>query len=426
MDKIKKVIWSPVTEDSLEDASQQLLLGELIGLPTETVYGLAADAENALGLKKIFQMKGRPAEHPVIVHISSGSDISYWAKDISLSAQVLMKYFWPGPLTLIFRKKKHVLDLITGGQETVGLRCPNHSIAQKLLRRFARIKKHDNVGLAAPSANYFGKVSPTRAVHVFEEFNGEISVLDGGDCSVGIESTIVDVSSECLSILRPGKISEMDIFSVLEREGLLRKWISREKRDEKKSFIYLKSEQSKEQDVFSCCDFRKTSERVSGCFLSHYAPKTPLYLLNLKKPHIFFYFQKLFLLEDPFASIFLLNEHVIQSEYALLLKPMHEFMKQHVLVKRLQSVALVFTDDTYERISSPRNIDSEKVKFKKVIFSHFSLPSEPNRISFHLYDLLRRLDKLGFDQIWFERPEEQLEYLAVDDRLKRAAKGIIE
>ncbi len=178
-----------------------LRAGGLVAIPTETVYGLAADASNPKALELLYQTKGRPGDHPVIVHLASADQLSQWALDIPPAAHELAHAHWPGPLTLILRRQPHVLDEVTGGQDTVGLRVPGHPLALELLRLFGG-------GLAAPSANRFGHVSPTRAEHVRKEFP-EVPVLDGGPCQVGLESTIVDCTGDTLRVLRPGAI-ELD------------------------------------------------------------------------------------------------------------------------------------------------------------------------------------------------------------------------
>lgn len=193
----------------LDAAIRELAAGELVGLPTETVYGLAADASQADAVAKIFELKGRPKGHPLIVHLHCTEQLSEWAAEISQEAQSLARAFWPGPLTLIVPRSARVLDAVTGGHSTVGLRVPAHPVAQALLEGFAR--SHSGA-LAAPSANRFGRVSPTTAAHVRAEFGDALSlILDGGPCKVGIESTIVDCSRGRPSILRPGEIGRSQI-----------------------------------------------------------------------------------------------------------------------------------------------------------------------------------------------------------------------
>jgi L-threonylcarbamoyladenylate synthase len=185
-------------------------------MPTETVYGLAADAANPKALERLYQVKGRPRAHPVIVHVAGVESIGAWASEVPQAAQELAKAFWPGPLTLVLRRSDRVPDEVTGGAQTVALRAPAHPLAQALLARFAARAGDRPVGLAAPSANRFGRVSPTTAAHVLADVGTDIDlVLDGGSCTIGIESTIVDVSGGQPSILRPGGVSAADIEKVL-------------------------------------------------------------------------------------------------------------------------------------------------------------------------------------------------------------------
>jgi L-threonylcarbamoyladenylate synthase len=182
--------------------------GGLVALPTETVYGLAVDASNTDAVAKMYAAKNRPADHPVIVHLASAGQIREWAIDIPDAAWTLAKAFWPGPMTLILKRAPHVLDAVTGGQDTVGLRVPSHPMAHAVLEAFARARDGKPAGIAAPSANKFGRVSPTTAQHVYDEFGATIDlVLDGGACEVGIESTIVDLSEGEARVLRPGFIT---------------------------------------------------------------------------------------------------------------------------------------------------------------------------------------------------------------------------
>ncbi|MEA5098030.1 MAG: L-threonylcarbamoyladenylate synthase, partial [Burkholderiaceae bacterium] len=180
-------------DDMIRRAAAILESGGLVAFPTETVYGLGADAENPQAVAKIYAAKERPANHPLIVHLAPEADVAYWASEVPEAAKKLIAAFWPGPLTLILKKTAHVPDAATGGQDTVGLRCPSHPVAQALLRAF----KHGQGGVVAPSANKFGHVSPTTAQHVQEEFGDDLAIgliLDGGQSEVGIESTILDLS----------------------------------------------------------------------------------------------------------------------------------------------------------------------------------------------------------------------------------------
>ncbi len=191
------------------DAAKALIDGNLVAFPTETVYGLGADATNQAAVAKIYTVKGRPTDHPLIVHISSITKLNDWARDIPEYANALAKDFWPGPMTLILKKSDLAKNFITGGQATVGLRVPKHPIALELLKEFEKL---GGKGVAAPSANRFGKVSPTTADSVKEELANELSendlILDGGQSEVGLESTIIDCTQSAPRILRPGAITK--------------------------------------------------------------------------------------------------------------------------------------------------------------------------------------------------------------------------
>lgn len=181
--------------------------GDLVAFPTETVYGLGADAWNATAIAKIFETKGRPSDNPLIVHISSIEQLSDFAATIPKSASSLIKKFWPGPLTLVFEKKPEVLDAITAGLNTVAVRMPNHPLALKLIEKTGP--------LVAPSANKSGKPSPTKALHVINDFGNKIPVIDGGSTQIGLESTVLDVTTEVPTILRPGYVAKSEIEECL-------------------------------------------------------------------------------------------------------------------------------------------------------------------------------------------------------------------
>jgi len=192
----------------VQQAVDALCAGELLGLPTETVYGLAADASNENAVAKIFQAKGRPSNHPLIVHVAHADSVKKFASDIPDFAQKLMSQFGPGPLTLILPRQTEMAAAAAGGQNSVGLRCPSHPVAYEVLKACAA---KGVWGLAAPSANLFGRVSPTSAAHVQSEFGDSLLILDGGECEVGIESSIVDCTRGVPVLLRPGQISRNQI-----------------------------------------------------------------------------------------------------------------------------------------------------------------------------------------------------------------------
>ena len=240
---------------SIAQAAQRLLEGGLVAFPTETVYGLGGDAENPQAIERIYAAKGRPSNHPVIVHVAPGADLLHWASSVPEAARRLVDHFWPGPLTLILPRAPNVPAAVAGGQDTIGLRCPSHPVAQALLRAFAALRPSGQGGVAAPSANKFGQVSPTRAAHVRAEFpelnNDALIVLEGGASQVGIESTIIDLSRLQQGVgpvlLRPGHITAEQIAAVLGRPVGL-------------------------PDA--------AAPRVSGSLKAHYAPRTPLRLVK--------------------------------------------------------------------------------------------------------------------------------------------------
>ena len=194
------------SESEIDECVEMLRAGSVIGIPTETVYGLAAIATNSSAINLVFTTKERPTSHPLILHIADVSMLDDWATNISSEARALCKKFWPGPLTLILHKSDKVLTEVTGGRDTVAIRCPNHSVTTKLLKKL-------NDAVVAPSANKFGKVSPTTAQHVVNDLGSDISiVLDGGDCSIGLESTIIDCTTTPPQLLRTGAITAEQIL----------------------------------------------------------------------------------------------------------------------------------------------------------------------------------------------------------------------
>ena len=211
---------SECSTNSLKAAAQSIANGHLVAFPTETVYGLGADATNQSAVAKIYNAKGRPADHPLIVHIASIDVMGEWAEDISEYAINLARDFWPGPMTLIFKRSQLAKDFVTGNQNTVGLRVPNQPIALALLKEFENL---GGKGIAAPSANRFGAVSPTTAQAVKDELENHLDqandvILDGGSCQVGVESTIIDCTSDTPQILRLGAITKE---MIAESTGLL-------------------------------------------------------------------------------------------------------------------------------------------------------------------------------------------------------------
>jgi L-threonylcarbamoyladenylate synthase len=240
--------------DSLAAAARTLKEGSLVAFPTETVYGLGADATNAKAVARIYEVKGRPADHPLIVHIADNKYLEQWISDIPEYAIALARKFWPGPMTLVLHRSELAKDFITGGQDTVGIRIPDNSIALGLLEAFHKL---GGAGVAAPSANRFGQVSPTTANAVQEELGDYLSatdlVLDGGQSLVGVESTIIDCTGELPRILRPGAIT---VEMIEEISGLKISNIAEKNAD----------------------DFKQMDIRVSGSLENHYAPNAKVFL----------------------------------------------------------------------------------------------------------------------------------------------------
>ncbi len=238
---------SNCSASAMADAAANLLAGGLVAFPTETVYGLGADACNADAVARIYIVKGRPADHPLIVHVASMDGLGDWAEDVPGYAISLARDFWPGPMTLVVKRSGLAGDFVTGGQDTVGVRVPNHPVALGLLEAFVRA---GGKGLAAPSANRFGHVSPTSAQAVSDELGDYLAdgdqILDGGACDVGVESTIIDCTGDVPKILRPGAITAQ---MIAESTGL---------------------------EVIGVAD--KSSIRVSGSLEAHYAPAATVVL----------------------------------------------------------------------------------------------------------------------------------------------------
>jgi L-threonylcarbamoyladenylate synthase len=205
------VLLSGHDPQAIERAAEALAAGELVAFPTETVYGLGARADDDRAVAAIFALKGRPSDHPLIVHVAEAADATAFAADLPALAQRLIEAFWPGPLTVIVPRAAGAAQAAAGGQSTIGLRCPAHPVARALL---AAARRHGVPGVAAPSANRFGRISPTRAQHVVDEFGEGLLVLDGGDCDVGIESSIVDCTRAAPVLLRPGQIPRQRIEAV--------------------------------------------------------------------------------------------------------------------------------------------------------------------------------------------------------------------
>jgi L-threonylcarbamoyladenylate synthase len=233
-------------EVTIQQAAKALRDGQLVGLPTETVYGLAANANDDVAVAQIFVAKGRPADHPLIVHVASWEQVPLFAAQVPDFALRLIQAFWPGPLTLILPRQSAVATASAGGQGSIGLRCPSHPVAQAVLRAALALGVH---GVSAPSANRFGRVSPTSAAHVQSELGPDLLILDGGDCAVGIESTIVDCTRGEPVLLRPGQITRVQIEAACDRA------------------------------LLDPADVTQPAPRASGTLESHYAPRAKVRLM---------------------------------------------------------------------------------------------------------------------------------------------------
>ncbi len=232
---------TPEIHNQIATAVKLLEAGGTVAFPTETVYGLGADATNPSAIRQIYEIKQRPINHPLIVHFGDIAQLSYWAQEIPNAAWKLAKHFWPGPLTLILRRSAHVPNIVTGDQDTVGLRIPAHPVALALLNALGAEK-----ALAAPSANRFGRISPTTATHVQQELGQQVGmILDGGACEVGLESTIISFDDETALVLRPGGIPLSALDAILDKPAIL-------------------------------VDQKNIKIRTSGILPAHYAPTTPL------------------------------------------------------------------------------------------------------------------------------------------------------
>jgi L-threonylcarbamoyladenylate synthase len=326
----------------IDEAAALLDAGELVAFPTETVYGLGGDAENPDAIARIYAAKGRPANHPVIVHLAPEADPGYWVRELPADAQKLIDAFWPGPLTLILKRADHIPAAVSGGQDSVGVRCPSHPVAQALLSAFHRRRMGTGKqgGVAGPSANRFGHVSPTTAQHVREEFGNAVHVVDGGAADVGIESTILDLSRGFPALLRPGHVSPQQIADVIGQPPRL-------------------------PDGSDA-----TAPRASGTLKAHYAPRTPLVLLPFES------------LEPLIASF----DRASGKKLALVARP------------------------------------SSAAEWAHAGHVHFiAAPEDPQSYARELYGLLRALDRANVERILIEKLPETMEWIAVNDRLGRAA-----
>ncbi|WP_323012466.1 L-threonylcarbamoyladenylate synthase [Castellaniella sp.] len=347
------------SQERIIQAAHRLAQGRLVAFPTETVYGLGADAENPQAVARIYAAKQRPANHPVIVHLSPDTDPAYWAASVPHQAHLLMAAFWPGPLTLILPRAAHIPDVVSGGQASIGLRCPAHPVAQAMLHVFASLKPHGYGGVAAPSANQFGHVSPTRADHVRAEFplldEQALMVLEGGESQVGIESTILDLSrldqGVGPTLLRPGHISILQLAEIL-------------------------GDLPAQPDA--------AAPRVSGSLKAHYAPHTPVSLTNARTMSEWTHLISRLARQTGFDS----------GSVAPAAPP----------AARLAAVVLGAAPGM-----APAGLD------------WVVLPDDPVAYAHRLYALLRDLDAAGYDRIVLQRPPVDPVWQGVNDRIARAA-----
>ena len=360
-----------VNSASIAQAADVIAAGGLVGLPTETVYGLAADAANEAAVANIFTAKGRPSEHPLIVHVADSESASRFASQIPEFAQKLMDAFWPGPLTLILPRRSEIAAAAAGGQNSVGLRCPSHPVALALLKACAERGIH---GLAAPSANQFGRVSPTTAAHVQGEFGDELLILNGGACTVGIESTIVDCSRGVPVLLRPGVLTATQIEYACGQNLLLNNDHSRQE------IRRLEADLMPLEDAFRTEIGAAPSEllaeapretlgvapRASGMLASHYAPKAKLRLMDAK---------------------------ALQT-----------------------ALDILDTDAKNIAVYSRRQMHSASTT---ILFRR--MPEDAAQAAQQLFATLRELDQPDIKLIWVETPPEDAVWDGVRDRVTRAA-----
>jgi L-threonylcarbamoyladenylate synthase len=290
------------------------------------VYGLGADASSDAAVAKIFTAKGRPADHPLIVHVSDAQAALHFAAEIPKFAHSLMNAFWPGPLTVIVRRKNGVATASAGGQNSIGLRCPAHPIARELLAVCAKLGV---MGISAPSANKFGKVSPTTAAHVIAEFGNDMPVLDGGACEVGIESTIIDCTRGSPVLLRPGVLTQAQLETAMGQALLL----DRE----------LLAQNSKQQEAENATtSLEKPAPRASGTLASHYAPAAPLRLMDAKALQT-----ALDLLGSDARNIAIYARSPIKAR------------SSHIIIRRMPSDALATAQQLFAVL---REFDSQNVR----------------------------------------------------------------
>ncbi len=348
---------TPVTPSAseMERAARALQSGELVAFPTETVYGLGADADQDASVEHIFKLKGRPNNHPLIVHICSLQDVDHYAQKVPAFAKTLMARFWPGALTLILPKRPGVAQAATALSPSIGLRWPSHPVALALLRQARTLGVH---GVAAPSANRFGRVSPTRAAHVRSEFGPDLWVLDGGDCDIGIESTIVDCTRGVPIVLRPGQIDQQALEAALDQPVL---------RQEELDLVSLKTDPA-----------HLIAPKASGTLASHYAPRARLRLMEA-------------------------------AQMAHELKEWRPPSSPQPFGETPPTLGVWARDSALQETPHPSGL----------LFQ--AMPSTPQACAHALFATLRDFDDSGVAEIWIESAPSGVSWAGVADRLRRAS-----
>lgn len=373
-------------------AAQALADGRLLGLPTETVYGLAADADNPQAVADVYRAKGRPADHPLIVHIARAEDAAHYARDIPDFAHRLMAAFWPGPLTLILARRPHAAAAAAGGQDSIGLRCPAHPVAQAVLHACAQLPRPVR-GIAAPSANRFGRVSPTTAAHVQAEFATDaftahfppLLVLDGGPCTVGIESTIVDCTRGHPIILRPGVLTSEDIARACAQPSC------GPSADGPRVLPV--------DAVPVSASAQAEVPRASGTLSAHYAPRARLCLMDAAALQC--------AINALYASA---QAHVPGADVVLDADPVVRAAVHDAM--RLPGAVTVYHRSALHLPPSPMVCGPVRL---------CPMPADASRAAAALFADLRRFDDAGSAHVWVETPPPTLAWEGVRDRLQRAA-----
>lgn len=391
----------------LKQAIQILQNGGLVAFPTETVYGLGADASNETAVKRIYLAKERPFHNPLIVHLAHIDQLNDWAKNIPSAAYQLAQVFWPGPLTLILEKQDHVLDMITAGQNTVAVRIPAHSLAQMLLREFGK-------GIAAPSANKFTHISPTTAAAVKAELGEAVDlILDGGPCEVGLESTIVDLSQKEFRILRPGKITAAEISKVIRKNIIdypmpLDKIKNLQDPLQHQNLILnnnTSTDINNNLDGNDDLNIPLLTTLVPGMHAVHYAPHTPTRLINKTEILALCRESELIKHQSKYYPCALITHSMVSIE---------NFIPAHTHRNDSNLTPLVQRD-----LANKNNLSM--LNSTKSPITHYPLPHQPQLYAQALYQTLRLVDQQNFKQILIEAVPNHPDWLAVADRLSKAS-----